>query len=38
MIKTLTVRELDLAGKKFYIAVDHSNSEYTFNYLVIFSE
>jgi hypothetical protein len=24
MIKTLTVRELDLAGKKFYIAVDHS--------------
>jgi hypothetical protein len=37
MIKTLTVRELDLAGKKFYIAVDHSNSD-TFNYLVISSE
>jgi hypothetical protein len=37
MIKTLTVRELDLAEKKFYISVDYSNSD-TFNYLVIFSE
>jgi len=37
MIKTLTVRELDLAEKKLYISVDYSNSD-TFNYLVIFSE